>query len=173
MSVGLITAVYKSGDESDISNYRGITVGFVIAKLLAMILDHQIAVWAEGMKPKGQAGFRKDFCTTDNIFVLKYLIDKQKQTRQGKASGKLYCCFVDFKKAFGTVPHGLLWQMLERVGIRGPILDCIKSLYGHDSAAVRNSEGISEIFDCLMGVNKAAHSAQLYLACLWMDLSST
>jgi len=84
--------------------------------------------------------------------VLKSLIDKQKQTRQGKASGKLYCCFVDFKKAFDTVPRGLLWQVLERVGIRGPILDCIKSLYAHDSAAVRNSEGISEIFACLMGV---------------------
>lgn len=155
LSFGLITAVYKSGDKSDVSNYRGITVGSVIAKLFAMILDHRMAVWAEdeGIKAKGQAGFRKDFRTTDNIFVLKSLIDKQKQTRQGKASGKLYCCFVDFKKAFDTVPRGLLWQVLER-GICGPILDCIKSLYAHDSAAVRNSEGISEIFDCLMGVKQ-------------------
>ncbi len=31
LSVGLITAVYKSGDKSDMSNYRGITVGFVFA----------------------------------------------------------------------------------------------------------------------------------------------
>ncbi|KAA6419840.1 MAG: reverse transcriptase [Trebouxia sp. A1-2] len=45
-------------------------------------------------------------------------------------------------------------QVLERVGIRGPILDCVKSLYAHDSAAVRNSEGISDIFDCLMGVKQ-------------------
>ena len=138
------------------SNYRGITVGSVIAKLFAMILDHRIAVWAEdeGIKAKGQAGFRKDFRTTDNIFVLKSLIDKQKQTQQGKVSRKLYCCFVDFKKAFDTMPRGLLWQVMERVGIRGPILDCIKSLYAHDSAAVRNSQGISEIFDCLMGVKQ-------------------
>ena len=101
LSVGLITAVYKSGDKGDMSNYRGITVGSVIAKLFAMTLDHRIAVWAEdeGIKAKGQAGFRKDFRTTDNIFVLKSLIDKQKQTH-----GKLYCCFVDFKKAFDTVP---------------------------------------------------------------------
>ena len=71
LSVGLITAVYKSGDKGDMSNYRGITVGSVIAKLFAMILDHRIAVWAEdeGIKAKGQAGFRKDFRTTDNIFV--------------------------------------------------------------------------------------------------------
>ncbi len=44
LSVGLITAVYKSGDKSDVSIYRGITVGSVIAKLFAMILDHRIAV---------------------------------------------------------------------------------------------------------------------------------
>ena len=151
LSVGLITAVYKSGDKYDMSNYRGITVGSVIAKLFAMILDHRIAVWAEdeGIKAKGQAGFRKDFRTTDNIFVLKSLIDKQKQTH-----GKLYSCFVDFKKAFDMVPRGLLWQVLETVGIRGPILDCIKSLYSHDSAAVKNQEGISDILDCLMGVKQ-------------------
>ncbi len=95
-----------------------------------------------------QAGFRKKFHMTDNIFSFKFLIDQQKQTRQGKACGKLCCCSVDFKKAFDTVPCGLLWQVLERVEIRGPVLDCIKSLYALDSAAVRNSEGISEIFDC-------------------------
>ena len=79
----------KSGDKSDTSNYRGITVGSVLAKLFAVILDHRIAVWAEdeGIKAKGQAGFRKDFRTTDDIFVLKSLIYKQKQTRQGKTSG--------------------------------------------------------------------------------------
>ena len=31
---------------------------------------------------------------------------------------------------------------------------CIKSLYAHVSAAVRNSEGISDIFDCFMGVKQ-------------------
>ena len=53
LSVGLITAVYKSGDKGDMSNYRGITVGSVIAKLFAMkfILDHRIAGWAAS-KPK-------------------------------------------------------------------------------------------------------------------------
>ena len=43
--------------------------------------------------------------------------------------------------------------MLATTGIRGliRILDCIKSLYSHDSAAVKTQEGISDIFDCLMG----------------------
>ncbi len=89
----------------------------MIAKLFAMILDHRNTVCAEdeGIKTKGQADFGRSFRTTDNIFVSKSSLDKQKQTWQEKASGTLYCCFVDFKKAFDAAPHGLLWQVLEHI----------------------------------------------------------
>jgi len=61
---------------------------------------------------------------------------------------------VDFRKAFDTVPRAVLWQVLEELGVHGRILDIIKSLYAHDSAAVRSSQGISAIFRCLMGVKR-------------------
>ena len=41
LSVG--TVVYKFGNKSDVSNYRGITVCSVIAKLFAMILQQRLA----------------------------------------------------------------------------------------------------------------------------------
>ncbi len=156
LSVGLITAVYKSGNKFHMSNYRGITIGSVIAKLLAMILEQRLASWAEkhAVKAKGQAGFRKDYRTTDHIFILRSLIDKQRRTRLKGKAGKLFCCFVDFKKAFDTVPRAVLWQVLEELGVCGRILDIIKSLYAHDSAAVRSSQGLSAILRCLMGVKQ-------------------
>ena len=156
LSVGLITAVYKSGDKSDMSNYRGITAGSVIAKLFAMILEQRSATWAEthNVKAKGQAGFRKDYRTTDNIFVLRSLIDRQREARQKGKAGKLYCCFVDIRKAFDTVPRHLLWQVLKDLGIYGCILDIMKSMYAQDSAAVRSMQGISAVFRCLLGVKQ-------------------
>ena len=157
LSVGLITAVHKTGDKSDMSNYRGITVNSVVSKLFAMILEQRIAKWADehGVKARGQAGFRKDHRTVDNIYVLRALIDRQKQLRlKGIGSGKLYTCFVDFRKAFDTVPRDLLWQVLEELGVNGRMLQIIKSIYANDSAAVRTSEGISEIFRCLLGVKQ-------------------
>ena len=48
----------------------------------------------------------------------------------------------------------MLWQVLEELGVNGRILDIIKSLYAHDSAAVRSLQGISAIFRCLMGVKQ-------------------
>ncbi len=120
-----------------------------------------ITVWrttrvdnCRALRAKAFAGFRKNYRTTDNIFVPRSLIEKQKQARQKGGSGKLYCCFVDFKKAFDTVPRALLWQVLEDLGVQGRVLDIIKSMYAHDSAAVRKSEGLSEIFRCLMGVKQ-------------------
>ena len=60
--------------------------------------EQRIGSWAEehAVKAKGQAGFRKDYRMTDNIFVLRSLIDKQRQTRLKGKTGKLFCCFVDF-----------------------------------------------------------------------------
>ncbi|DBA82578.1 TPA: hypothetical protein ACH3X2_000789 [Trebouxia sp. C0005] len=45
---------------------------------------------------------------------------------------------VSDKKAFDTVPRAVLWQVLEELGVHGRILDIIKALYAHDSAAVQS-----------------------------------
>lgn len=41
---------------------------------------------------------------------------------------RLYCCFVDFKKASDTVERLKLWGKLSNVGIRGKLLNCIRSM---------------------------------------------
>jgi hypothetical protein len=47
LSVGIIHALYKGGDCSQFDNYKGITVGPVLAKVFAMILKSCISQWAE------------------------------------------------------------------------------------------------------------------------------
>jgi hypothetical protein len=95
LSVGIIHALYKGGDCSQFDNYRGIIVGLVLAKVFAMIFESRINQWAKtnDLRIKGQAGFRKDFRTIDNLFILHILT---KQARFQKK--KLYICFVDLKK---------------------------------------------------------------------------
>ncbi len=103
-------------------NYRGITVGPVLTKVFAMILEAQLSSWAEerGLHARGQVGFRKDFHTTDNLYILRTLIEQNIHKRK-----KVYCCFVDFRKAFDTVPHDLLWQVLDEMGIVGRFMQCL------------------------------------------------
>jgi hypothetical protein len=60
LAVGVIHALFKNGDASSVDNYRGITVGPVIAKLFAMVLESRLSSWAErkGIRARGQAGLR-------------------------------------------------------------------------------------------------------------------
>ena len=102
--MGVIHPIFKSGDENNPSNYRGITVTAILAKLFAMILEDRMSTWAESkqLRAAGQAGFRRDYRTVDNLFVLNSIIEQTKKHR-GK---KVYCCFVDFRKAFDIIPRG-------------------------------------------------------------------
>jgi hypothetical protein len=47
-------------------------VGPILAKLFVMILDKRLSEWAKqhGLCAKGQAGFRKDYYTTNQLFIL-------------------------------------------------------------------------------------------------------
>jgi hypothetical protein len=75
LSVGIIHALYKGGDYSQFDNYKGIIIGPVLANVFAMILESHISQWAEtnDLRTKGQAGLKKDFRTTDNLFILRIL----------------------------------------------------------------------------------------------------
>ncbi len=113
---GVIHALHKGGDALQFENYRGIIVGPILVKVFTMILEAWLSSWAEerGLRARGQAGFRKDFRTTDNLYIFQTLIEQSTHKRK-----KMYYCFVDFRKAFDTVPRDLLWQVLAEMGIVG------------------------------------------------------
>ena len=64
---------------------------------------------------------------------------------RGGGNDNLFCCFVDFRKAFDTVPQAVLWQVLEDLGVSRRVLTVIQSMYAQDSAAVHTSAGLSEV----------------------------
>ena len=116
---GIIHPIFKAGAKGDPSNYRGITVTPVLSKLFAMILEARLSEWAEcsGIRADGQAGFRKGHRTVDHMYTLRALITQAKRSKS-----KLFCCFVDFKKAFDSIPRERMWQVLAGLGLEGPLL---------------------------------------------------
>jgi len=77
LSIGVIHAFFKGGDASEFDNYRGITVGPILAKLFIMILDKRLSEWAEqhGLRANSQAEFCKDYHITNQLFILRTLIE--------------------------------------------------------------------------------------------------
>jgi hypothetical protein len=124
LSTKVVHVLFKGGDASKFDNYRGITIGPILAKMFAMILEKRLSEWVEqhGLRAKGQAWFRKDYCTTDQLFILQTLIEQSKAKKK-----PLYCCFVDFKKAFDIVPCEVLWQVLAGLRVEGHFLQCLQA----------------------------------------------
>ncbi len=121
-------------------------MGHVLAKVFAMILEARLSSWAEdrGLCARGQADFRKNFRTTDNLYILRTFIEQSIHKHK-----KMYCCFVDFRKAFDTVPHDLLWQVLDEMGIVGRFMQCLQSMYNQDSVRIMHpTNGLSARFSC-------------------------
>jgi len=46
LSTRVVHALFKGGNASKFDNYRGITVGPILAKLFTMILDKRLSEWA-------------------------------------------------------------------------------------------------------------------------------
>ena len=150
-ALSAITPIHKSGDATDPGNYRGIAVGCVLARLYASLLNTRLTSWAErkGLRAHGQAGFREDHRCSDQLLVLRTLVEQEREARK-----PLYTCFVDFRKAYDSVPRDLLWEKLAGLGVRGTFLQGVKALYASVPMAVKTSDGLSDSFEAVMGVKQ-------------------
>ena len=141
---GLIIPVYKNkGSKSNADNYRGITLLSCLGKLFTSILNHRLTEFCEKNQilNETQTGFRKGYSTLDHIFVMKNLVDMFKLKKK-----KLFCCFVDYTKAFDSIWREALWHKLINNGIQGKILNVIKSLYARVKSCVFLNGSKSDFF---------------------------
>ena len=109
---GLMTPIYKSGDKSDPTNYRGICVSSCLGKLFCSILNQRLYLYFKENKilHNFQIGFLPESRTADHVFTLRTLIHKYVHYHKEK----VYACFVDFRKAFDSVWHkGLFYKLLK------------------------------------------------------------
>ena len=77
--------------------------------------------------------------TIDKVFVLHGLI--RHLINEGK---RLFAAFVDFTKAFNYVVRENLWLKLIKIGVRGKILNVIKSMYSSVKSMVRYDYCLSQ-----------------------------
>jgi hypothetical protein len=117
-----------------------------------LIFDKRLSEWVEqhGLRAKGHVGFCKDYHTTDQIFILRTLIEQNKAKKK-----PFYCCFVDFKKVFNIVPREMLWQMLAHFRVEGRFLQCLYLMYAKDIVRINHpNEGVTSSFRCQQGVKQ-------------------
>lgn len=105
--IGIICPIFKKGDRTICSNYRGISLLNTTYKVLAHFLRQRLQVFAERGMGNYQAGFRPGRSTTGQIFGLRQLMEKAYEY-----GIDLHNIFIDFKKAYDSVQHKSVWQAL-------------------------------------------------------------
>lgn len=146
-----VIPLHKKGSINEVENYRGITLLSVLGNFFTRVINNRLGDWAENyfLLIEAQAGFRPGMGTVDNIFVLHGLITHMLNT--GK---KIYCTFIDFTKAFDYVVRDNLWYKLVTLGIRGKILNIIKSIYANVKSRVKYCNKLGNEFSCSLGVRQ-------------------
>jgi sorting nexin-29 len=110
--IGLIVPIFKKGDKMKCENYRGITLLNVAYKILSTIILEQLKEYLEEILGEYQSGFRPQRGTTDQIFVVRQILEKCYAH-----DIDLHLLFIDFKRAFDSINQKRLLETLVSFGI--------------------------------------------------------
>ena len=144
MKSGIGRVIHKKGPRSDPSNYRIILLAPLLGKLydkllelkLKQLREHDfVEVWEE------QYGFTDKRQTYDPIFIINSIRDGRK-----KEKAYMALAFMDLKKAFDTVNHKKLLEVLQAQGAPISFLKLLGPMLTH-----RTMDLCDEMIDIMKG----------------------
>ena len=167
-SLGTIIPIYKNkGDRTNPECYRPITLLSCVSKLFTSVLNTRLSTFLDrnNMLSENQAGFRSGYSTTDHVFTINSLIELFKFHKQ-----KLYCCFIDFSKAFDSVWRIGLWSKLLETNINGKFLLLIRNMYKDIKSCISSENDMSDFFSCNCGVRQGENLSPILFSLFLNDL---
>ena len=82
------------------------------------------------------------------------LMESMSESEKEKYKKGPYACFIDFQKAYDTVPHQALLHKLRAYGITGRVYHFIETLYSHSTMQVRINGVYSREFPLQRGLRQ-------------------
>lgn len=143
--------IYKKGDDSDVSNFRPISLMSVIYKLFMGILAKRLTWWSieTGVLSDEQKSARPSEGCYEHTYLLKSLVADARRRKQ-----KLYLAWLDIRNAFGSVPHNTIRSTLRHIGVPVDMITLIMNAYTGATSIIRTPQGTTEPIPLRAGVKQ-------------------
>ena len=138
-----VVPIFKKGEKSNPGNYRPVSLTSIPGKIMESILRDHLLDFLEGnaLIRDSQHGFRRRRnCLTNLLEFYDWA------TEERDKGNPVDIVYLDFAKAFDTVPHKRLRVKLEAHGIQGRTSEWISSwLAGREQRVMINGEASKEV----------------------------
>jgi len=145
----IIVPIYKNGDKTDCSNYRGISLLPTVYKILPNILLSRFIPYAHEIIGDHLCGFRCCRTTTDHIFYICQILEKKWEYNQA-----VHQLFIDFKKAYDSVRKEVLYNILIEIGVPMKMVSLIKMCLTETYSRVQVGKNLSDTFPIRNGLKQ-------------------
>ena len=95
-----------------------------------ILIDTLITAVDEKLRPE-LAGFRKDRGTTEQIYILRKIIEQGVEWQASQ-----YVNFVNFQKCFDSLARERIWQRIRSYGIPEKLVCIIRNWYDNSESSV-------------------------------------
>ena len=137
-----IIPVYKGSGRDPVKtdSYHGVTLSFVLAKMLEMLVLGQMGdlLWEAGIPHINQTVYQRRVSCADAIFATQEAI-----ARYVRGSSGVHMCLYDLEKAFVSIEYPVLFNRLFEVGVNGKTWRVLKSWYEGAVGQVRLDGALS------------------------------
>ena len=152
-----INCLYKKGPMSEAKNYRGLSIGANMSRIIAKIVVNRFKEAYESNISESQFAFRRNRSTSDAIFILRTVAEKY--------GSPLIAVYIDLTAAYDHIPRDFLFRvLLLRTGAKH-LVQILRKMYEGTTASIR---GMKVKFDVLVGCRQGGQESP-FLFNLYFD----
>ena len=156
---GILSLIFKSGDETSLSNWRPITLLNVDYKIIARVLAQRLQKVIAKIVSSDQNGYIKNRFIGFSIRQIQDIIDYAEECN---LNGVLL--FLDYQKAFDSIEWNFMNMTLETFGFGNAFINLVKMLYENANNKIVNNGWVSNSFEISRGIRQGCPiSALLYI----------